>query len=34
MRRILKLLGILFAIPIVILMTGWGALAICYSDLQ
>jgi hypothetical protein len=33
MRRILKLIAILFDIPAVVLMTGWGALAIYYSDL-
>jgi hypothetical protein len=33
MQRIIKLIGILVCIPSVILMTGWGALAIYYSNL-
>jgi hypothetical protein len=33
MRRILKLIAILVCIPAVILMSGWAALAIYYSDL-
>jgi hypothetical protein len=34
MHQILKLIGILICIPAVILMTGWGSLAIYYSDLS
>ena len=34
MHRIFKLIGILIGIPAVILMTGWGSLAIYYSDLS
>jgi hypothetical protein len=34
MHRIIKLIGILICIPAVILMTGWGSLAIYYSDLS
>jgi hypothetical protein len=33
MMRIIKLFGILVCILVVILMTGWGALAIYYSNL-
>lgn len=33
MRRIITLTGILFCVPAVILMTGWSALAIYYSNL-
>ena len=33
MRRLLKLAGILLCLLAVPLMTGWGALAIYYSDL-
>jgi hypothetical protein len=34
MRRIIKLICILVCVPAVILMTGWGSLAIYYSDLS
>jgi hypothetical protein len=34
MRRIAALTSILMSIPVIILMTGWGALAIYYSDVE
>jgi len=33
MRRIITLIGILICVPVIILMTGWGALAIYYSNI-
>ncbi|MDP4980046.1 MAG: DUF4105 domain-containing protein [Desulfobacterales bacterium] len=34
MRRILTIIGILICVPVIILMTGWGALSIYYSNLE
>jgi hypothetical protein len=33
MRRIITLIGILICVPVIILMTGWGALSIYYSNI-